>query len=126
MTPAVTPIARRKVEKARKDKLRLSLKHHSGWNPCTIDFVLHFLPVAHESSIDPVPGKHKPSDNAESIPAQVHQRGFSVPKTFPKFWVLENVKDFRVLDRGQRGWTSILLGTSKVKQIRHQWDPYGY
>jgi len=72
MTPAVTPIVRRKVEKAENDEVRMRRRELYGIETRTIDLVLHFLPITHEGSFNPIPRKHQPSNNAESVPAQVH------------------------------------------------------
>lgn len=65
----------------------------------TIDLVFHFLSISHEGSFNPIPGKHQPSNDAEGVPTQVHQRGICVPQAFPKLWILKVVEDFGILNR---------------------------
>ena len=122
MTPAVTPIVRRNVEKAEDNEIGTQYRKLYSLKTRTIDLVLHLLPITHEGSFDPVPRKHQPSNDAESVPAQVHQRSFGVPQAFPELWFLKGVEDIKILDGCQRGRASMLLGTSIVEQVRCQWD----
>lgn len=122
MTPAVTPMVRRNVEKAGNNEIGTQLGKLNSAKTRTVDLVLQLLPVTHESSFDPIPGEHQPCNDAENVPAQVHQHSLGIPQAFPKLWLLKGIEDVRILDGGQRGWTSMLLGTSKVEQVRRQWD----
>lgn len=108
------------MEKAESDEIETRLRKVNGTR--TIYLVLHFLPIAHEGSIDPIPRKYHPRNDAESVPAQVHQRSLGVPQAFPEVRCLEGVEDFRILDGGPRGRTAVLLRASEVEQIRDHWD----
>ena len=121
MTPAVTPIARRNVEKAENDEIRTRVGKYDI-ETRTIDLILHLLSIAHECSINPIPRKYHPSNDAESVPTEIHQRSLRIPQTFPKVRVLEGVEDVRILDGDPRGWTAVLLGASEVEPICRQWD----
>ena len=79
ITPAVTPIVRRNVEKAENNAIRMQPRKSYGSEIRTVDLVLHFLPITHEGPFDPIPRKHQPSNDAEGVPAQVHQRSLGVP-----------------------------------------------
>ena len=72
ITPAVTPIVRRNVEKAENNAIRMQPRKSYGSEIRTVDLVLHFLPITHEGSINPVSREHEPSNNACSVPTQVH------------------------------------------------------
>lgn len=111
------------MEKAKSEEIgtRFGDAHRIGTR--TVDLILHFLPISHEGSINPVPRENHPCNDAESVPAQVHQRGLGIPQTFPEVGILEGIEDFKILDGDPGGWTSVLLRTSEVEQIRRQRDP---
>lgn len=98
ITPAVTPIVRRNVEKAEDDEVETRLGEVNGTEMRTIDLVLHFLPITHEGSLDPIPRKHYPSNDAESVPTKVHQCSLGIPQTLPKVGFLKGIKEFGILD----------------------------
>ena len=115
-------MAKRNVEKAENDEIETGVRDAYRVETRTVDLVLQFLPISHEGSINPIPRENHPRNDAESVPAQVHQRSLGIPQAFPKVWFLEGVEDIKILDGDPRGWTSVLLRTSVVEQIRHQRD----
>ena len=116
-------MVRRNVEKAKNDEIETRLRDVHRVETRTVDLVFHFLPITHEGPVDPIPWQHHPRNNAKDIPSQVHQRGLGIPQTLPEVGFLECVEDVKILDGNPRGWTSVLLRTSVVEQIRRHWDP---
>jgi len=113
MTAVVTLIVRRNAEKAGNNEIGTQLGKLYGLKTRTIDLVLHLPPITHESSFHPIPRKHQPSNDAESVPARVHQYSLGSPQALPEHRRPEGIEDVRILDGGQREWASTLLGTSK-------------
>ena len=98
MTAVVTLIVRGNAEKAGNSEIVTQVGKLYGLRTRTINLVLH-LPITHES-FDPIPRKHQPSNDAESVPAQVHQYRLGSPQAFPELWLPEGVEDVRILDGG--------------------------
>ena len=75
--PEVIPRERRNVGKA---TLWLAFPAFvwNGW-ASTVDFVFHPFAIAHRQSPDPVARKHRPRDDAKSVPGEIHQRRFRIP-----------------------------------------------